>query len=88
MKTIIIDGNEIISMSEIHDLFVEELDFPEWYGKNLDALYDCLGDMTEEVEIIFENVPELEENLGISFKKLCRLLEDVSSENDYISVEI
>lgn len=88
MKTIIIDGNEIISMSDIHSIFAEELDFPEWYGKNLDALYDCLGDVTEEVEIIFENTDELEENLGISFKKLMRLLEDVSSENDYISVEI
>lgn len=88
MKTIIIDGNEIISMSDIHSIFAEELDFPEWYGKNLDALYDCLGDVTEEVEIIFENTDELEENIGISFKKLIRLLEDVSSENDYISVEI
>lgn len=88
MKTIIIDGNEIISMSDIHSIFAEELGFPEWYGKNLDALYDCLGDVTEEVEIIFENTDELEENIGISFKKLIRLLEDVSSENDYISVEI
>ena len=88
MKTIIIDGNEIISMSEIHEVFAEELGFPDWYGKNLDALYDCLGDVTEEVEIIFENTSELEENLGISFQKLCRLLEDVSTENDYISVEI
>lgn len=88
MKTIIIDGNEIISMNNIHRIFAEELCFPEWYGRNLDALYDCLGDVTEEVEIIVENTDELEENLGISFKKLCRLLEDVSAENDYISVEI
>lgn len=88
MKTIIIDGNEIISMSDIHSIFAEELDFPEWYGKNLDALYDCLGDVTEELEIVIENKSELEENLGISFEKLCRLLEDISTENDYISVEI
>ena len=88
MKTIIIDGNEIISMSEIHTIFAEELDFPDWYGKNLDALYDCLGDVAEEVEIIFENTSELEENLGISFQKLCHLLEDISEENEYISVEI
>ena len=88
MKTIIIDGNELISMSEIHEIFAAELDFPDWYGKNLDALYDCLGDVTEELEIIFENTAELEENLGISFRKLLRLLEDVSSENDYISVEV
>ena len=88
MKTIIIDGKGILNMAEIHRIFAEELDFPEWYGKNLDALYDCLGDVSEEVEIVFENTDELSENLGVSFERLCRLLEDVSSENDYISVEI
>ena len=88
MKTIIIDGNEIISMSDIHRIFAEELDFPEWYGKNLDALYDCLGDVTEELEIVVENKSELEENLGISFERLCRLLEDISEENDSIEVKM
>lgn len=88
MKTIIIDGNEIISMNNIHRIFAEELSFPEWYGRNLDALYDCLGDVTEEVEIIVENKDELEENLGISFEKLCRLLDAVCEENDNIEVKM
>ena len=86
MKTIILDGNEIISMSDIHNIFAEELDFPQWYGKNLDALYDCLSDVTEEVEIIIEDSAELMENLGISFERLCGLLNDVSEENPNISV--
>ena len=86
MKTVILDGNEIISMSDIHNLFAEELDFPQWYGKNLDALYDCLSDVTEEVEITIENSAELMENLGISFERLCALLNDVSEENENISV--
>ena len=88
MKTIIIDGNEIISMNNIHRIFAEELCYPEWYGRNLDALYDCLGDVTEEVEIVFENTDELEENLGISFKKLCAVLDAVCEENDNISVQM
>ena len=86
MKTIILDGNEIISMSDIHNIFAEELDFPEYYGKNLDALYDCLSDVTEEVEITIENSAELTENLGISYERLCCLLNDVSEENDNVSV--
>ena len=86
MKTVILDGNEIISMSDIHNLFAGELDFPQWYGKNLDALYDCLSDVTEEVEITIENSAELMENLGISFERLCALLNDVSEENEKISV--
>lgn len=88
MKTVAIDGNEIINMMDIHRIFAEELEFPEWYGMNLDALFDCLCDMTEEVEIVIENKTELSENLGVSFEKLCAVLDDACEENGNISVEI
>lgn len=88
MKTLVIDGNEIISMMDIHRIFAAELEFPEWYGMNLDALYDCLGDVTDELEIVIKNKAELSENLGISFKKLCGLLGDVCEENGNISLKI
>lgn len=86
MKTIILNGCDIISMSDIHNIFAEELDFPEWYGRNLDALYDCLGDVCEEVEIVIEDKAELSEKLGIGFDRLCNLLNDISEENDNIGL--
>ena len=86
MKTIILNGLDIISMSDIHNIFSEELNFPEYYGRNLDALYDCLSEVTEEVEIVIEEREELSENLGISFDRLCNLLVDISEEYDNISV--
>ena len=86
MKTIVLNGLDIISMSDIHNIFSEELDFPEYYGRNLDALYDCLSEVTEEVEIVIEEREELSENLGISFDRLCNLLVDISEEYDNISV--
>lgn len=86
MKTIILNGLDIISMSEIHNIFSEELDFPEYYGRNLDALYDCLSDVTEEVEIVIEEREELSENLGISFDRLCNLLVEISEEYENITV--
>ena len=30
---------------EVHDYLASELGFPEYYGRNLDALHDCLGDV-------------------------------------------
>ncbi len=86
MKTITINGLDIISMSDIHNIFSEELCFPDYYGRNLDALYDCLSDVTEEVEIIIEEREELNENLGISFDRLCNLLVEISEEYDNITV--
>ena len=51
MKKVIIDTNKLTTMEQIHDFLAEELNFPAHYGKNLDALYDCLTDITEETEI-------------------------------------
>ena len=35
-----------------HDYLMEALNFPDYYGKNLDALYDCLCEIDTEIEII------------------------------------
>ncbi len=42
MKKIIIDGAKIATKDELHDTLAAAFGFPEWYGRNLDALYDCL----------------------------------------------
>ena len=42
MIRLVIDGKAVTDMDALHDLFARELDLPEWYGRNLDALYDIL----------------------------------------------
>ena len=37
--------NESRSKSEILDYLAQQLNFPEYFGHNLDAFYDCLGDI-------------------------------------------
>ena len=37
---------------DIHETLKERLQFPDYYGKNLDALFDCLTDMLGDVSII------------------------------------
>jgi len=38
------------NLNVLHDAFAEELKFPDWYGKNLDALNDCLSDLEIAME--------------------------------------
>ena len=49
MKIVKIDGKLI--KKEGHDYLKEVFDFPDYYGKNLDALYDCLTEIGIETEI-------------------------------------
>lgn len=51
MRKVILDFREIISQEEIsrrkfHEYIAEAMTFPEYYGYNLDALYDCLTDIS------------------------------------------
>jgi RNAse (barnase) inhibitor barstar len=41
-----IDGTRIRSKSEFYDAVAAAMSFPGWFGRNLDALYDCLRDLS------------------------------------------
>ncbi|MBO4783300.1 MAG: barstar family protein, partial [Lachnospiraceae bacterium] len=59
---------------EAHEYLKEVFSFPEYYGKNLDALFDCLGEMridritiinSEKGENYFYSVLDVINDLGI-----------------------
>ena len=60
-----IDGNLI--KNDGHDYLKEVLGFPDYYGKNLDALYDCLCEIGVETEIILKNSKEVSKDIIDTF---------------------
>ncbi len=49
----VLDASRMQTRKEVHDYLKEVLNLPDYYGKNLDALYDCVYDMDKpEIEII------------------------------------
>ena len=61
-----------------HDYLAEALDLPDYYGKNLDALYDCLTEMDCEIELI--NASAVDKDIIDTFK-------DAADENDLLKFE-
>lgn len=72
-----LDGNLINEKG--HDYLMEALDLPDYYGKNLDALYDCLCEIDCEIELI--NADDVDKDIIDTFV-------DASKENDYLTFEI
>lgn len=55
MKEVIIDCAGVTEKEALLDLFAKHLYFPEWFGGNMDALYDCLTDLPEPTHVILRN---------------------------------
>jgi len=87
MKRIELDFTEVFTPEQAHVMIAEELDFPFYYGRNLDALYDCLTDLQEDVHLVL--VPPSETAaLGGWFQKACRVFEDAEAENSHLKIEL
>ena len=79
MKKVTINTAELTTMVEIHEYLAKELNFPDHYGKNLDALYDCLTDINEETEI--ELIAEENE-----FLPLKKVMEKAGKANKHLHI--
>ena len=58
MIEITLDGT--MGMDAIHTQLAETFRFPDYYGRNLDALYDCLTDVQEDARIRLVNAEALQ----------------------------
>ncbi|WP_295609884.1 barstar family protein [uncultured Methanobrevibacter sp.] len=72
-----LDGNLIKENG--HDYLAEALDFPDYYGKNLDALYDCLTEISCEIELV--NASAVDKDIIDTFK-------DAASENELLKLKM
>ena len=53
MKTVFLTGDNLT-----HDALAQAFGFPEYYGRNLDALHDCLCEIGEETAIVMTDMDE------------------------------
>jgi RNAse (barnase) inhibitor barstar len=49
-----IDLTGVENRTELHDRIEQGLPVPEWYGRNLDALKDCLEEVDEETDVVLD----------------------------------
>ena len=76
MKTIVLNGSRMPDRDRAHDYLARMLQLPAYYGRNLDALYDCLGELGP-CTLVLVNAGALRRAGGFG-EKLLRTLEDAA----------
>ena len=62
---------------EIHKALKDGLDFPNYYGENLDALWDCLTEFIDPDDVIILKNYQFDENDNAEYaKKILNVFKD------------
>ena len=76
-----LNGNDITNREQLHDALSEALELPEWYGRSLDALYDCLTDCEPPRRLVLQNQAAMSGSLF--GRRLLRVLTDAAQNAPY-----
>ena len=85
MKIVILDAKKMLEKEKMHEYFAKKFDLPEYYGRNLDALFDCLCEISEPTLIKLKNEDALQ---GDTKESLTKLFYDVCNENEMVKFEL
>ena len=80
---VILDAGRMENRDETFLYLREQFQFPEYFGNNLDALYDCLTALPE-TELLLTHVPEAADG----FERVCRVLCAAGRENPALKITI
>lgn len=85
MEKILLDFKLTKTPEQVQEYLALQFDFPEYYGKNLDALYDMLTErQTDTCVGIFG--AEQEDRLGVYLKRVKKVFQDAEAENPHLCV--
>ncbi|PZD97609.1 barnase inhibitor [Paenibacillus sambharensis] len=86
-EELVLNGQELWTIDDFHDLFMNRLHFPGHYGRNLDALYDSLMDyVIPPLTIRWTHYNESEQLLGDRAQALVQVLRDAAAEVEGLEV--
>ncbi len=89
MEKILLDFCVTKTPEQVQDYLALMFDFPDYYGRNLDAFYDMLTEMGKDVCIGVFGIEEERERDGRManyLEKICRVLQDAEEENPHLCV--
>ena len=88
MRKITLDIEKMRSLPMLHKYLHTALALPEYYGANLDALYDCLTEISEPTELVVPKKVADEAYLGWYGQQFLQMLEDAAAANEALQITL
>ena len=86
---IILDFTGCKYLGELHKLLKKKFGFPEYYGENLDALWDCLKYYCKDRRhVLIKGVGAMPEELQGYMEKVMEVFDDVHEVTPNITFEV
>ena len=79
---VLCDFARLGSAEAVYDYLQKELSFPAWFGRNLDALHDCLTDVSSPTRLLLTGTSDP------CAKRFLPVFRDAAKQNRYLSVEV
>lgn len=86
MRVIHLELDKMKTRASVHRYLQKTLSLPEHYGKNLDALYDCLSELSEDTELGVPAGIADAEKLGVYGVRLLKVLHDAAAANPCLHI--
>ena len=87
MERIVMECGEIRTREDFHTALATAMDFPGWYGGNLDALHDLLTEIGTDTTLQLHGWADAEAALGAYGSRLEKVLAVSALENPNLHIE-
>lgn len=84
-KKVVLREADLASPEQAHEILAERLRFPVYYGKNLDALADCLSEVATPTRIVLRHSTSDPKPWFDGFERVVR---DVAEESCYVGCTV
>ena len=94
MKEIILDGKKFIDSQTTHEILKNVFEFPDYYGENLNAFWDCITDHAIDClhegneRIIWNDFDVSKNNIGEEAEILLQLLQEANEKYGGFIIEV
>lgn len=84
-----LDTTEVDSVEAFYDQVSTEWDLPSWFGRNLDALFDALGDLTATpLVLVWDGLRQLAEVDPVHAAAVLDILRDAAGQAPAFAVVV